>query len=94
MDDLRARLLQQRPHFFTGRPVVNKVDGGFCPGQQAALFVVIDIADEVVGILRRKVLLMLHGEIDHLHTGLFQHLTFLKIDRLSASFDKEELIHQ
>ncbi|VTP62741.1 Uncharacterised protein [Leclercia adecarboxylata] len=73
---------------------MNKVDSGLRPRQQASPVVVINIADEVVGIRRGEVLLMLHGEIDHLHTGLFQHVAFLKIDRLRSSLDKEELIHQ
>ncbi len=72
---------------------MNKVNRGFDPPQQITLFMVIDIADEIIRISRGEIFLMLHGKINDLDTSLFQHVAFLKINRFRAAFDEKKLVN-
>ena len=72
---------------------MNKVNRRFEPAQQIALLVVVHIADEIIRIVRREIVLMLHREINNLHSGLFQHLALLKINGFRAAFNEKKLIH-
>ena len=37
---------------------------------------------------------MLHREIYNLHSGLFQHIALLKINRFRAAFDEKKFVNQ
>ena len=62
---------------------MNKVNRRFDTAQQIALFVVVHIADEIIRIVRGEIIIMMHREINNLHSGLFQHIALLKINLLT-----------
>ncbi len=73
---------------------MNKVNRRFDTTQQIARFVVVHITDEIIRIVRGEIILMLHREINNLHSGLFQHIALLKINRFCAAFDEKKLVNQ
>lgn len=71
---------------------MNKVNRRFDTAQQIALFVVVHIADEIIRIVRGEIIIMMHREINNLHSGLFQHIALLKINRFRAAFNEKNLL--
>ena len=64
------------------------------PGEGSLFGVIVDVGDEIAGIVGVKVSWILHGEIDDLNAVFQEEISFLEKDSLRPTIHEEEFIGQ